>query len=98
MPATYFYTGHSYWGGQEPGDQKAENHDEVVSKINTLHDSGIPFFTKERIQRIHEQLKKSLKGGDNISVEGVDGVMINFDVVTGDIRKDYENEDLEFVV
>lgn len=98
MPSTYFYLGRSHWAGQEPGDQKPENKDEAVSKIDALHNSGVPFFTKERIQHVHDQLKKSLRKGDKISVQGVDGVMIHFNVVTGKIREDHENGDMELVV
>lgn len=98
MVSTYFYTGDSHWAGKQPGDQMAESKDEAVSNIDALHHSGIPFFTKERIQHIHEQLKKTLKKGDKVAVQGVDGVTIYFDVVTGDIQKDGENRDLEFAM
>ncbi|RJE26816.1 hypothetical protein PHISCL_00841 [Aspergillus sclerotialis] len=98
MPSRYFYTGPSHWAGKQSGDQIAESKDEAVSNIDALHNSGIPFFTKDRIRYIHEQLKKTLKKGDKVAVQGVNGVTIYFDVVTGDIHKDHENEDMELVM
>lgn len=94
----YYYAGHSHWAGQEPSDQKTGSKDEAVSKIDALYNAGVPFFSKERIQHVYEQLKMSLQKGDKISVQGVDGVTINFDVVTGNIRGECENGDMEFLV
>lgn len=55
---------------------------EANLKIRDLYDAGIPFFTKEAIRDVYQQLKKPRKD-QKISVKGLDGVFVDFEMQNG---------------
>lgn len=97
MPVTYSCSTPSHWLAQDPSHSIPQSEEEAIARINALYDSGTPFFTKDRIRAIHDQLKKPLKKGDKISVIGLDGAKVDFDVEIGNVRDKYE-KDVEFLL
>lgn len=63
----------------------ATNEAEVVSNLDAWYDAGRPQFTKEAIRKIQEQIDKNLEASEKITVVGLDGVNVEFDVETGKI-------------
>lgn len=72
----------------------------VKANIKTLYDKGIPFFTKDAIQNVHQQLKDCIaQGQGKISVKGLDGNVVEFGVEIGQVYKFIKipEPDLEYV-
>jgi hypothetical protein len=50
----------------------------IFQEIQTLYDAGTPFFTKDNIRKVGEELQHFQKGernnGGKVIVKGVDGV------------------------
>ncbi|KAM5471966.1 hypothetical protein MauCBS54593_003373 [Microsporum audouinii] len=69
---------------------------QVKSTIKALYDNGAPFFTKDALREIQEQLKGDLRVGQKISVRGLDGVTVEFDVIAGQVIRPAE-ADTEYV-
>jgi hypothetical protein len=64
---------------------------EKIAKVKEMYSKGVPFFTKDSIRNIHQQLLKA-KTGDEISVLNLDGTSSKFkisnrEVVDGDEPK-----------
>lgn len=97
MTVTYGWLGPSHWVGANPGDEIPSTQDEAVAKIEDLYNTGKPLFTKDHLWFIHDQLTAPLEKGDKISVMGLDGATVNFEVNTGDIR-DEPREDMEYLM
>ncbi|EFR04284.1 hypothetical protein MGYG_07293 [Nannizzia gypsea CBS 118893] len=64
----------------------------IRSDIQAMYDAGVPFFTRDSIRDVYEQLKGDLRQGRTISVRGLDGVMVDYDIKVGDAWT--RNEDL----
>lgn len=97
MRATYCYQGSSYCVGPAadiegtPSERAKE-----ISRIRLLYDAGTPFFTKEAIRNASQELKKASEdGAKEISVRGMDGVVINFSVVTGKVLRSWKESETE---
>ncbi|EHA26047.1 hypothetical protein ASPNIDRAFT_36526 [Aspergillus niger ATCC 1015] len=59
---------------------------DIISHIQSLYDSGRPFYTKDLLQCIKEQLRDARDGIiQTIRVPGVDGVIVEFPVMTGQV-------------
>jgi hypothetical protein len=48
-----------------------------------LFDVGIPFYTKEVIRDVFQQLEKFGEKGQKVWVRGLDGIMVDFDIESG---------------
>ena len=77
------------------GDSEEEG--QATLKIRALFDAGTPFYTKEVIRDVCQQLEKFGGKGQKVSVRGLDGVIVDFDVESGLILQAAQ-PDLEFVV
>jgi len=69
----------------------------VCLKIRSVFDAGVPFYTKDAIREVCQQIEKSGRKGEKISVRGLDGVPIQFSVHTGDVSS-LDESDTESVV
>jgi hypothetical protein len=78
---TYSWRGPCRWTGTDP--QSATSEAEVASNLDVWYAAGKPIFTKESIRKVQERIDSDLKVGDHISVVGLDGVNVEFDVETG---------------
>jgi hypothetical protein len=86
----------SYWGTISDEELTRKNA-EASLKIRSLFDAGVPFYTKEDIRNICQQLEELSEKGQKVSVRGVDGVMVDFEIKTG-LTFEAHKPDLEFVV
>ena len=61
-------------------DAKSKQAREVSSRIRSFYEDGLPFFTKETLRDLQEQIKS-----DNqlISLRGLDGSVRDIEVETG---------------
>ncbi len=63
------------------GEQQRWDHMEAAHQlIRAKYDAGVPFFTKEVIRSVVEQLDA---GTQTIAIKGLDGLDIHFPVETG---------------
>lgn len=51
----------------------AEEREEVTKNIRTWYEEGLPFFTKDRLQTIHEQLQGLNGKAGTISIPDLNG-------------------------
>jgi hypothetical protein len=58
---------------------------DTTSKIKALFDSGTPIFTKNDLQHVYEQLERPNTKGQKISIRGINGVSVDFEIETGAI-------------
>jgi hypothetical protein len=70
---------------------------EACLKIRSIFDAGVPFYTKDAIREICQQIEKSSKKGQKISVRALDGVHVDFEVHTGQVLE-RDKPDTELVV
>ncbi|KAI9759800.1 MAG: hypothetical protein M4579_002099 [Chaenotheca gracillima] len=56
---------------------------DAIRKIHALYDAGIPFYTKEKLREVSEQLEKHVERGQKVSVMGLDEVIYDFEIETG---------------
>jgi hypothetical protein len=61
-----------------------QNSEDAVALINKLYALGAPFFRKDNIRTIHEQLQSSHGSGDIITVRDVAGAMMDYTLRTGE--------------
>jgi len=95
---TYAYSGGaSCRDGATPAEEIVRKWPEVTLKIRSLFDAGTPFFTKEVIRDVCQQLEKFGGKGQKVSVRGLDGVIVDFDIESGLILPS-DQPDLEFIV
>jgi len=73
---------------------------EATRKIRALYDAGIPFYTKESLREVCQQLEKCPERGQKISIKGVNGTMVDFEIETGRIlgAADSDSESVLFVL
>lgn len=69
----------------------------ATAKIRSLFEAGVPFYTKEAIRNVLQQLERSGEKGQKVSVRGLDGVIVDFEIETG-ITLPADQPDLEFIV
>ncbi|KAL5344101.1 hypothetical protein BJX70DRAFT_393522 [Aspergillus crustosus] len=86
--------GPSDWAGRHEETTPSE----ALSRIDEWHDSGKPFFTKESIREVHDQLREQPKSGDRLLVKGLDGVDVAFEIRRGDRRACNDNDELTYQV
>ncbi len=71
---------------------------EILEKIYEMYTSGVPFFTKDSMRDIHQQLLKA-QTGDNVSVLNLDGTKREFTNTVGRIYDDHDDpETTELIV
>lgn len=52
------------------------SYEEAYSRIEELYNSGVPFFTKERIESLYYQLQHIFSEGDELLIEDITGAEI----------------------
>ncbi|PGH26382.1 hypothetical protein AJ80_01880 [Polytolypa hystricis UAMH7299] len=77
LPARYTRPGKAY---------DHDDADQAVGALTSFYMSEKTLFAKERIRDVFEQCRWGTKKGDIIKVVGLDGVILDFHVDTGDIR------------
>ena len=92
----YYHVGEGYHP-YDPDPNDCQQISEVIDRLHTIYDSGSPLFTKEKLQRICEQLDDPDKGSRPISIEALDGTSVSYEVETGRIVP-AGTRDEEFVV
>ncbi|KAI0423789.1 hypothetical protein F5Y09DRAFT_326395 [Xylaria sp. FL1042] len=71
---------------------------QVIQRVREIYDSGTPFFSKEAIRKIMQQIDDIERGQPGrVSVMGVDGNIVQLLVKTGDIDSDIETPEVEMV-
>lgn len=71
---------------------------EAIRKIREVYDSGTPFFTKDAIRDIMQQLEKVESGQLNeVSVMGLDGIVVQLPANIGEFKRDIEIPGVETV-
>jgi hypothetical protein len=95
---THVYSGDGYHcDGATPAEETTRKTAEAILKLRSLFDVGIPFYTKEVIQDVFQQLEKFGEKGQKVWVRGLDGVMVGFDIESG-LTLQAGQPDLEFIV
>ena len=69
----------------EPGE--VPTLEEAKAIIDRLYASGVPFFTKEIIQDMWDQVKGDPVQGDKILTKDITGAVVECDVETGKVRE-----------
>ena len=82
-------------------DPKRKNEWEVeqrkkVTKVTALYHAGVPFFTKDAIRDLHQQILIA-KNGDNVSVLGLDGEVEETKIDVGMVSDDQKEPHTEWV-
>lgn len=71
---------------------------QVTHKVREIYDSGTPFFTKEAMRTIMQQIDDIEKGKPGtVSVVGIDGSIVQLLVKTGEVESDIETPGVEMV-
>lgn len=65
--------------------------------IDMWYKAGKPFFTKESIGDLGKQLRCHLRRGDKVSVKGLDGATVDFEIETG-LTSEASEPHLEYVM
>lgn len=60
---------------------------QAIAKLDQWYEAGVPFFTREAIRDINQQINRPFTPGQKILVKGLDGVSVKFDVMTGETRQ-----------
>ncbi|KAJ5094948.1 hypothetical protein N7532_007239 [Penicillium argentinense] len=63
--------------------RETETKEQAIAHIDTLYESGIPFFTKRAIRAFSEQLKTQTTPGDKIITKDLTGARIEWKVKVG---------------
>ncbi|KAH8693740.1 hypothetical protein BGW36DRAFT_429773 [Talaromyces proteolyticus] len=79
----------------ETDDRKDEISSEAVAHVRYLYDSGFPFFTKDRIRGVYEELQRNGQPGNKVRIEGLDGKFDQFKIRNGMYCD--EEEGLEYI-
>lgn len=69
----------------------------MIANLDMWYDAGKPFFTKEAMRDIAEQLKTRTKIGDIITIQALDGSTVELDVSQGMITATADEPDMEYV-
>ena len=67
----------------------------AMLKVRSLYNEGTPLFTKEAIRDLDQQLEKSHERGQKVSVRGMDGAKMEFQLETGRTLPTQEGSDSE---
>lgn len=74
------------WAGEAPPDAPATE-EEALARIDEVYNSGKPFFTKEAIRGIYEQLQRPPARGDKVLGKDITGEAVEFEIETGKIQR-----------
>lgn len=72
--------------------------EQAIARLNGWNEAGVPFFTREAIQEVAEQLKRPFFPGQKILVKGLDGAFVEFDVRTGETYDSFDEEGFQYEV
>jgi hypothetical protein len=76
---------------QDVRSKKLAEIQQVAHRVREIYDSGTPFFTKEAIGRVAQQIDDIERGQPGaVSVVGIDGNTVQLRVKTGEIDSDIE--------
>lgn len=79
-----------------------EKRAELIHNIRVSYNTGIPFFTKDALQEVAQQLKDykqtESRREQKIFTRGIDGKQVGFSIETGRTRFGAAGEDEEFVL
>ncbi|PGG95102.1 hypothetical protein AJ79_10259, partial [Helicocarpus griseus UAMH5409] len=93
MTVTHYYCGSASRHDEKEGtgpisrERAEELKTEAIPRINALYEAGTPFFTKQAIREIQQQINNAISNEEikTISVKGLDNVLVDFDVEIGRI-------------
>ncbi|GLA65184.1 hypothetical protein AtubIFM55763_008075 [Aspergillus tubingensis] len=72
---------------------------EIFVHIQEMYDSGKPFYTKELLQDLKEQIQDACNGViQTIRVPGLDGVLVEFPVLTGQVYPAHDEPGMEYII
>ena len=94
---TYSHLGNICRQGPAIPVETEEMRSQIRLKIQSLYDAGSAYFTKDAIRDVSYQTKASRTEGQKISVRGLDGVTIDFEVEIGHILE-APDPDSQFIV
>lgn len=85
--STATYPGEAYWfKGSSLTDTQVH---EAITDIRRRYEAGVPFYTKETIRKLAQQLEcareRQHSDGDMISVKALDGTAVDFKIESGRI-------------
>lgn len=78
---TYVYAGEAYWYGSSPTEEGEATED--ILRIRSLYDAGLPFYTKETLREVDQQLEMALGVGQKILVKALNGATVDFEIESG---------------
>lgn len=89
----------SQWAEGPPADAP-KTAEEALARIDQLYKDGVPFFTKESIRSVMEQIQRPPPDDKNVFIKGVDGTVVKFENRLDDAMKRVvrlsEDEDLSW--
>ncbi|GAA92052.1 similar to An01g00420 [Aspergillus luchuensis IFO 4308] len=72
---------------------------EIFVHIQEMYDSGKPFYTKELLQNLKQQIQDARDGViQTIRVPGLDGVIVEFPVLIGQVYPAHDEPGMEYVI
>ncbi|RAK84016.1 hypothetical protein BO79DRAFT_159499 [Aspergillus costaricaensis CBS 115574] len=72
---------------------------EIFVHIQEMYDSGKPFYTKELLQDLKKQLQDARDGViQSIRVPGLDGVIVEFPVLIGQVYPAHDEPGMEYIM
>ena len=93
---THIYGSHPVSSTYSP-EELEERLSEDNSKVLSMYDAGVPFFTKEALRDVYQQLKQATEYGQKVSVRALDGAVVDFKILTGYIQPRH-TPDIEYVM
>lgn len=85
-----------YFGGifrwSEPPRDEPKTMEEAQARIDKLYESGVPFFSKERIRLAFEQCQRKPSRGEMLYVKDITGALVEFECQTGDVKEELEKD------
>ncbi|KAL3456210.1 hypothetical protein BJX64DRAFT_271115 [Aspergillus heterothallicus] len=73
-------------------ERRKQNPEEAVAEVQRLYDSGVAFFTKERIREAYEGIRGIGMSETEIQVREIDGKLDTFKMKNEDVFRDPEDD------
>ncbi|KAL3474629.1 hypothetical protein BJX99DRAFT_260229 [Aspergillus californicus] len=86
----HYYLDRPQRDGKDSDEWKPTSDTEAEANIVEWYRAGRPFFPRDSLQSIRDQLQRQLSNGDLILVKGFDGLTNEFTVRTGDSKETYD--------
>ncbi|KAJ5946792.1 hypothetical protein N7454_003631 [Penicillium verhagenii] len=90
---TYYYC-HQRWSDGPPADTP-KNEEEALARIDELYNAGVPWFSKDTLRSVLEQIQRKPTHGDQIFVKAIDGAVVEYDMKIGDVKPMREDDGLD---